>query len=307
MSRWSRLDLLRNHWHQVAYALLFSLTIVVYVLHFLSPAIGKHLEPFLSTTNLLMIILVFVAVIAARLSQDSEHLSMRLNEVKTGLLTRDELTAALNSQVAALANGRFYPTKDETFRRLAAMTMRSQQVLMATRFSPGDITLDAEYWKAVREKAFDHRVLSIRVHSLAHLTVKPVDVLCKVIEQFRGADQFTLGVAFFNNDFEMIVSDDEDCIFCFHDFEMTIRNGVHFDSSLATSRAIVANFGETFRRMLDRCYLVVEFERFVRTEEDVRKLQAFVRHVHREYCKGVRTVLERPRDMDGFLRDNVFG
>jgi hypothetical protein len=306
---------LRDHWHVVAYTLLLLVTVVIYVLHFLSPALGEKLEPFLEPTNLLVIILIFVAVIAAKLNSDSEQFSSQikemreqfaaqLGEVKSGLLSESQLASTINSQITPLTNARFYRTKDETFTKLAGMTARSQQVLMATRFSPGDITLDAEYWSAVTEKAFDPDVLSIRIHSLAHRSSRPVEVLCKVVDQFKNAQQFTLGIALFNNAFEMIISDDEECIFCFHDFDMTIRNGIHFDSNLPSSRAIVSNFGETFRRMLDRCYLVIDFDRWVCSEEDVQDLQVFIRRTHEEYGDG--TLLERPHRVEDFLRDQVF-
>jgi hypothetical protein len=306
---------LRDHWHLVAYTLLFWITVVAYVLHFISTPLNKTLESLLAPENLMMIILIFVAVIAAKLNSDSDQLSTQLRtmneqftaqiaEVRNSLLTDPQLVTIIRSQVAPLTNARFYHTKDETFRKLAVMTSKSHQVLLATRFSPGDITFDTTYWSAVTEKAFDPNVLSIRIHSLAHRSSRPVDVLCKIIAQFKGAHQFTLGIALFGNEFEMIIADDEECIFCFHDFDMTIRNGVHFDSNLPSSRDIVSNFGETFRSMLARCYLVIDFDQWVRTDEDVLNLQEFARKIHEQYCNG--SILERPQHIETFLRNQVF-
>lgn len=295
---------LRDHWHVVAYTVLLWLTIAVYVLHFLSPELGESLEPFLSPKNLLMIILMFVALNAALNKRDSARVSDQLVAINDAFPTCAEFEEMLDTKIATLANVRYFATKDETFKRLTGMTIRAQQVLMATRFSSGDITLDEEYWAAAAQRALDPSILSIRIHSLAHHTSRPVDVLSKIIEQFKGAQQFTLGVAFFNNEFEMIISDDEEAIFCFHDFEMTIRNGLYIDSSWPSGEAIVRNFGDTFRRMLGRCHLVIEFDRFVRNDQDVKRLQSFLRSVHEEYSQG--DLFGRPRDMDDFLQGRVF-
>lgn len=295
---------LADDWHIVAYTLLFLITVVVYVLHFLSPALGEALEPFLSPANLLIVILMFVAVIAAQTRRDGKQLSDQLSAVQNGLLSKADLGNAINCEIGSLANVRFYSTKEETFRRLTAMTMEARQLLMATRFSPGDIISEAEYWKAVKERALDSSILSIRIHSLAHRTRRPVEVIGQLIEQFKGAQGFTLGIALFGNESEMIVSDGKEAIFCFHEFDRTIRNGVHFDSRLPSSEAIVASFDDTFRSMLFRCYVEIPFDTFVRSDADVADLQAFVRKTHLEYCAG--SALKRPDDMEDFLREQVF-
>jgi hypothetical protein len=247
---------------------------------------------------------MFVALIAAEVRRDKEQLQLDLASLRSALVTCADVKAALKAEIVPLANARFFSTKEETFRRLIAMTTRAQQVLLATRFSPGDITLDQDYWMAVKQRAMDPTLSSIRVHSLAHHTSRPLGTVFKLIDEFRGAQQFTLGIALFSNAFEMIIVDDDESMLCFHDFEMTIRNGVHFDSSAPSSQGIVQNCGDTFRRMLERCSLVVAFDEFVRTEQDVERLKAFLKRMHQDYCRG--TLPARPADMEDFLRNKVF-
>lgn len=210
------------------------------------------------------------------------------------------------SQVAGLGNMIFFPTKEETFKNLTAETYRATEKLMATRFSPADISTESEYWGAIKERAFDPTILYIRIHSLAHTSSTSIDGVCKLIAELRGARQFRLGIAFFNNEFELIVADDHECVFCFHDLEMTIKNGFRVDKNLPSSVGVVDNFGASFRRMLEKCYIVIDFEKFVRTEDDVKMLQDHLRKMHKEYCQGMIPKPISRVDMENYLKSDVF-
>ncbi len=216
------------------------------------------------------------------------------------------IAARLRAQVAGLGNLMFYSTKDEAFKNLSAMTLQAKEKIMATRFSPADISTESEYWFAIKQRAMDQSVLSVRIHSLAHRSSSCIDGVCKVIREFRGAKQFRLGIAFFNNAFEMIIADDRECVVCFHDLEMTIRNGFRVDTNLPSSAGVVTNFGDTYRRMLENCYLLIDFERFVNSDEDVRNLEAFLRARHKEYCEGRLPKAVHLGEMEEYLKDNVF-
>ncbi len=216
------------------------------------------------------------------------------------------ISQSLGAQMAGLGNLQFFPTKEETFKQLTSMTLRAHEKLMATRFSAGDISTETQYWDAIRQRALDPKILSIRIHCLGHTTSTAIDGICKVISEFKGAQQFRLGVTFSNNDFEVIVADDQECIFCFHDLQMTIKNGFSVDSRTVSSAHVVENMGATYRNMLARCYIVVDFGKFVRTDEDVRKLQQHLIQVHREYCQGRLPKPVHASDMEEFLRTQVF-
>jgi hypothetical protein len=58
---------------------------------------------------------------------------------------------------------------------------------------------------------------------------------------------------------------------------MTVKNGFKVDSSSPSNASVVENYGVAFRRMLHKCYIVVDFEKFVRTEEEVKMLQDHLR------------------------------
>jgi hypothetical protein len=218
----------------------------------------------------------------------------------------EDVTARLRAQVAGLGNIMFFPTKEETFKNLTSLSIQAHEKLMATRFSPADISIETEYWNAIRQCAFDPKVLYVRIHSLAHPTTSTVDGLCKLISELRGSRQFRLGITFFNNEFEMIIADDKECIFCFHDLEMTIKNGFRVDTTLPSNAAVVANFGETFRHILDKCYLIVDFEKFIQTDADVKALQEFLRQTHKDYCEGKLPKPIHANQMETFLRNTVF-
>lgn len=113
-------------------------------------------------------------------------------------------------------------------------------------------------------------------------------------------------MTFQNNNFDMIIVDDQDCLFCFHDFQMTIKNGFRVDKSSPSSSHVVENMGATYRRMLDSCYVQIDFGKFVKTEEDVRKLQHHLTEMHRRYCEGRLPKVMHTSEMEGFLRSRVF-
>lgn len=218
----------------------------------------------------------------------------------------EDVTTRLRAQVAGLGNIEFFPTKEETFKNLTSLSIQAREKLMATRFSPADISIESEYWNAIKQCAFDPKVLYVRIHSLAHPTTTTVEGLCKLIAELRGSRQFRLGITFFNNEFEMIIADDKECVFCFHDLEMTIKNGFKVNTNLPSNAAVVANFGETFRHILDKCYLVIDFEKFVQTDADVRALQEFIREAHKNYCDGKLPESIHSTQMEAFLRSTVF-
>jgi len=216
------------------------------------------------------------------------------------------VSTQFGAQMAGLGNLQFFPTKDETFKELVKQTNQATEKLIATRFSPADISVEGEYWDAMRQRAFDPKVLYIRIHSLAHTSSSCIDGVCRLISEFRGAQNFRLAVAFFNNSFEMIISDERECIFCFHDLQMTIRNGFRVDTNLPSSAKVVANFDSTLRRMLEKCYLVIDFGKYVKTIEDVENLQNHLRIMHKEFSQGSVPRSVHPSDMEDFIKSEVF-
>jgi hypothetical protein len=155
-----------------------------------------------------------------------------MNVVTTTRLRREfhEMSKAFSQQVAGLGNLQFFPTKDETMDALTAQTISAKEKLIATRFSPADIALESSYWEAIRKRAFDPSVLYIRIHCLAHMDSQALNGVCRLVEELRGAKRFQLAIAMFNNSFEVIIADERECIFCFNDLSMTIRNGFRLDS-----------------------------------------------------------------------------
>lgn len=209
----------------------------------------------------------------------------------------------VGAQMAGLGNLQFYATKDETFAALRTETLTASEKLIATRFSPADISIESEYWSVVRQRAMDPSLLSIRVHSLAHHSSSALEGVCRLVADLRGATQFRLAVALYNNSFELILADDRECVFCFHDLEMTIRNGFSVDTNMPAGAQIVSNFGSTVRRMIDDCYLVVDFGRWVKTTDDVERLQAHLREVHTQYRKGQLPHRIEPAKTEDFLTE----
>lgn len=209
----------------------------------------------------------------------------------------------VGAQMAGLGNLQFYATKEETFGALKTETLTAKERLIATRFSPADISVESEYWGVVRQRAMDASVLTIRIHSLAHHSSTALEGVCRLVADLRGASQFRLAVALYNNSFELILADDRECVFCFHDLEMTIKNGFSVDTNMPTGAQIVANFGSTVRRMIDDCYLVVDFGRWVKTTDDVEKLQAHLREVHAAYRRGQLPHRIEPSKTEDFLTE----
>jgi len=213
------------------------------------------------------------------------------------------LASQVGVQVAGIGNLQFFPSKAETFDALTAETIGAKEKLIATRFSPADITTEDSYWGAIRQKAMDPHVLYVRIHSLAHPSATAIDGVCRLISELRGAPQFRLAIALYNNSFELILSDEKECVFCFHDLEMTIRNGFRVDRNLPSSAQVVDNFGSTLRRMIDDCYIVVDFGRWVRTAEDADKLQAHLRAVHARFKEGKLPDPIHPSRVEAFLQE----
>lgn len=226
------------------------------------------------------------------------------NVVATTRLRREfhEVTKSFSQQVAGLGNLQFFPTKDLTIQALTAQTLSAKEKLIATRFSPTDIAIESEYWDAIRKRAFDPSILYIRIHCLAHMDSQAVDGICRLIEELRGAQRFQLAIAMFNNSFEIIIADERECVFCFNDLSMTIRNGFKLDSGQPNTGRVVANFDSTLRRMLDDCHVIIDFEKFVQSVADVRALQQYVRRLHAGYQDGHIPKPVHASEMESYLR-----
>ncbi|MHB8165648.1 MAG: hypothetical protein ACYDDT_02570 [Sulfuricella sp.] len=225
---------------------------------------------------ILFILLINTSILTLDFRSDRNSLTMMLH-----------LADRFKAEVAGLGNISFFSTKDETFSQLVSLTNNTKEKLMASRFSTGDISTESEYWNAIKKRAYDPHTTSLRIHCLAHASTTAVNGVCKLVNEFAGATNFWLGIAFFNNSFEVIISDDKDCVFCFHDLEMTIKNGFHVDGTKPSNRDIVANMGDTFRRMLEECYIVIDFARFVRTPEEAQRICDHLRSVHDDFVNGI--------------------
>ncbi len=217
-----------------------------------------------------------------------------------------DVSGEFGRQMTGLGNLQFYPTKDETMEALAHETHGAKEKLIATRFSPADISVETDYWATIKQRAFDPSILYIRIHCLAHMEKSAITGVCRLIEELRGAQRFQLAIAMFNNSFEIIIADERECIFCFNDLSMTIRNGFRLDSVQPNSARVVANFDSTLRSMLEDCHIIVDFGEFVQTAADVRALQSYLKRIHEDYRGGR---LPRPihtSEMEEYLRTNVF-
>lgn len=208
-------------------------------------------------------------------------------------------------RMSGLGNLQFFPSKDDTMKALTDETNSCREKLIATRFSPGDIMIEDDYWKSIRSVAFNPSILYIRIHSLAHRSTSCVEGLCRLVAEMRGSSRFQLGVAMYNNSFELILSDERECIFCFHDLTMTVRNGFKIDGSQPSSGRIVSNFDATLRRMIDDCHIVIDFDRFVKTDEDVRRIQHYLRSLHEGYRQGRFPPAVHASDMEDFVANVV--
>jgi hypothetical protein len=197
-----------------------------------------------------------------------------------------EVSQKFTQQVAGLGNLQVYATKDATIEALTKQALNAKEKLIATRFSPTGISLETEYWAAIKLRAFDPSLLYIRIHCLAHTDSSAIDGVCRLIEEFRGAKRFQLGIAMFNNSFEIIAADERECIFCFNDLSMTIRNGFRLESSQPDSARVVANFDNTLRRILEECHVIIDFEKHVQSATDVSALQRYLRRLQSEYIAG---------------------
>jgi hypothetical protein len=240
------------------------------------------------------------AVISAAVAMTNAFFMRRLRR------EMHEISDQFGQQMAGLGNLRFFSTKDDTMRELTLETRGAQEKLIATRFSPEDISVETEYWSAIKERAFDPSVLYVRIHCLAHADNSAINGVCRLIEELRGARRFELGIAMYNNSFEIIIADERACIFCFHDHSMTIRNGFKLDSAQPNSARVVANFDSTLRRMMEACHVMIDFEQFVQSAADVRALQEYLRDLHREYRAGRLPKPIHAADMEEYLRTEVF-
>lgn len=212
------------------------------------------------------------------------------------------VASQVGAQMAGIGNLQFFATKAETLDALVEETISAKEKLIATRFSPADISTEDAYWRAIRQKAMDPKVLYVRIHCLAHSSSTAIDGVCRLVSELRGAEQFRLAITFANNSFEMILSDEKECMFCFHDLEMTIRNGFRVDRNLPSSAQVVDNFGSTLRRMIEDSYLVIDFGRWVRSVEDVERLQTHLRRVHAEFRTGRLPEVVHPSRREDFLQ-----
>ena len=247
--------------------------------------------------------LPFIATIAVVLIA----LGTVTNLVVTSRLRRGlyEVSRKFTQEVAGLSNLQVYSTKDATIGALTQETLGAKEKLIATRFSPTDISLESEYWAAIKQRAFDPSLLYIRIHSLAHTDSRAVDGVCRLVEELRGAQRFQLGIAMFNNSFEIIVADEQECVFCFNDLSMTIRNGFRLDSSQPNSGRVVANFDNTLRRILEDCHVIIDFEKFVQSSTDVSALQSYLRRLHNEYREGRLPKPVHASQMENYLQTEL--
>lgn len=211
------------------------------------------------------------------------------------------ISERLRTQVAGLGNMTFFSTKKEAFENLTIMTRQAKDKVLATRFSSADISVESEYWDEIRLRAMDQKIMSIRVHCIAHKSSSCIDGLCKIIQEFCGAKQFQLGITFCNNDFEMIIVDDKECVVCFHDLDMTIKNGFKVDDSLPSSASIVANFNDTYRNIINNCYLIIDFGKFVHNQNDVTILKNLLIELHKNYCDGYLPTQRHKDDLENYL------
>ncbi|MHB8166763.1 MAG: hypothetical protein ACYDDT_08335 [Sulfuricella sp.] len=84
---------------------------------------------------------------------------------------------------------------------------------------------------------------------------------------------------------------------------MTIKNGFLVEGTQPSNRDILANMGYTFRHMLDECYIVIDFGRFVRTQEEAQKICDHLRSVHEDFGKGMIPTPVAHYKTDEFLTD----
>jgi hypothetical protein len=197
-------------------------------------------------------------------------------------------------------------TKKMSFERLAQITSETTDRIIATRFSPGDISVESGYWKVIKEKAMDEKITSIRIHSLAHHDDMALNGAKKLIDELKGAKNFILGIAFFNNCFEIIISDDKKVFLCFHDNmhdnHRAIKNGFLLEE-LRITTAIV----KTCEQMLNNCHIQIDFGRYVQNEKSAEQLKKYVDKMYSQYSK-TRIVLPiiHHDHLDNHLRENVF-
>jgi len=62
------------HWHEVAYLLLAIIFVAIYVVHFLPGMKDSKLRKILEVETILMVVLIFVAVIAARVEKVAQEM-----------------------------------------------------------------------------------------------------------------------------------------------------------------------------------------------------------------------------------------
>ncbi len=71
------MNYLLQHWHEVAYLLLAIIFVVVYVVHLLPGMKDSKLKKILEVETILIVVLIFVAIIAARVEKVAQEIDIR--------------------------------------------------------------------------------------------------------------------------------------------------------------------------------------------------------------------------------------
>ena len=119
------MNFLLQHWHEAAYLLLASIFIVIYIVHFLPGMKDSKFKKFLETETILMVILVFVAIIAARVEKISHETDERAEAFV------NMFDGAL--QEKGLAKVREISSATDLYRELGAARERSTKEIRITQ------------------------------------------------------------------------------------------------------------------------------------------------------------------------------
>jgi hypothetical protein len=120
-----------QHWHEVAYLALALIFVATYVLHFLPGMQDSKLRKLLEVETILMVVLIFVAIIAARVEKVAHEMDERA-EVFSGLI--DD---ALRDK--GLAKVREIGSATELYGEMSAALGRSSKAVRITRLRAGSV------------------------------------------------------------------------------------------------------------------------------------------------------------------------
>jgi hypothetical protein len=152
------------HWHEAAYLLLATMFIGIYIVHFLPGLKDSKLKKLLEAETILMVILVFVAIIAARVETVSNEMERR------DRLTGDLVDRALREK--GLAKFREINSATELFAALNAARDRASKEIRITQLqakTAGDLTAgetgrwyqEAERWLDAAPGRILYRVVGV--------------------------------------------------------------------------------------------------------------------------------------------------